>query len=178
MFTGCSHSLKMTYSNLTATEQLLITRSVERAAEELNLEQFSGKKVFLEIHGITGNKDFVKDFLINQFEKKGITIVSEKSQAERIIKAFISSLGIDSSESLFGTPAFAMPFGFSIPEIAIYKSMRNKGYSEIKLFAYDYNSEKNAFLPESSPSGIGESLYNVYTFLLFFTYTNTDVYKK
>ena len=44
LITSCSHSLKTTYSSLTATEQLLITRSLERSVAQLNLEKFGGKE--------------------------------------------------------------------------------------------------------------------------------------
>jgi hypothetical protein len=173
---GCSYSLKMTYPDRSSLEQLLLVRSLERAAAQLNLAQFTGNRVFFEIHGLTGDKDFAKEFLENEFEKQGATLVSDKSEADLRMNIIMSALGLNSSETLFGTPAFVLPIGITFPEIAIYKSIRNVGYTEIKIDSFD--SKTNTFLTDKSPQGIGKSKYNNYRLLLIFSFTKTDIDEK
>jgi hypothetical protein len=61
VFAGCSVSTRVTSTSRSSIEQRLLVRSVERAFSHLSTERLKGKAVALDVYGLTGDRDFVKE---------------------------------------------------------------------------------------------------------------------
>src|SRR5262249_19750377 len=70
------------------------------------------------------------------------------------LRVFVSAMGTDRGETFFGIPAFPAPVvNLGIPEIAIFKWVRNRGLAEVSLFAF---GQTGAFVIKRLPE-IGRS---------------------
>jgi Winged helix-turn helix len=82
-------------------------------------------------------------------------------------------VGVDRGESLVGIPAFGAPIvGVPVPEIALFKSVQNRGHTELQLFGFDGD--------EGDPVGKhdvvhGKAKYNDYTFLVLINFNLSDL---
>ena len=99
-----------------------------------------------------------------------------QKEADFRLKVFANILGVDQYQTLLGIGASQIPVvGFPFPEIALYKHVRNRGRSEIQIYAFD--PKTGDFLDEV-PVGSGKAKYDSYTLLLFISFTVSDLNKK
>ena len=171
---GCGFSTQIPASKPSGLEQMLIVKSLQRAAAKLELGRYHGKRVYLELFSQLSNDRFIRAYLSTLLQKDGAEVVSDADKADLTLKMFASVVGIDHAESLVGLASSTLPVvDLTIPEIAFYKSVRDRGYTDLKIFAFDRRTGK--FLSEESPQGIGKSKYNRYTLLILIKFTVTDV---
>ena len=91
-------------------------------------------------------------------------------------RAFASVLGIDQFLAFFGIPSFITPFiGVPLPEIALYKSVRNRSHTEIQIYAFD--GPTGAFT-DKLPTATGKARYDDYTILILISFSSTDLDKS
>lgn len=84
-------------------------------------------------------------------------------------------LGTDKNERLIGLPSFQAPVvGVPVPEIALFKLLRNRGQAEVLIYAFD--GAIGQFI-ESTPTSVGRAKQDDYTFLLVISFTVSDVDK-
>ncbi|MFC1580342.1 hypothetical protein ACFL4N_05455 [Thermodesulfobacteriota bacterium] len=157
-------------------EQELLVRSLERALFNIDVSLFVGKKVFFELHALTGDQGFAKEFLTAWLEKNAVKVAKDQKEADFRFKVFANILGVDQYLTLLGIGASQVPVvGFPFPEIALYKHVRNRGRSEIQIYAFD--PKTGDFLDEV-PVGSGTAKYDSYTLLIFISFTVSDLNKK
>lgn len=148
-------------------------RSVERAFTHFNIEKLKGKTVSLEAYGLTGDRDFVKELLTAQLRERGLQLAAKAENSDIRLKLFITALGVDRAESLLGIPSFTAPLvGVPLPEIAIFKAVRNRGMTELQLYAFDEKSQDFLF---KSPLAEGKAKYDDYTLLLVINFNLDDL---
>ena len=173
---GCSQSIGVKFTSRSSLEQELLVRSLERALFRLDVTQFVGKSVSLELHALTGDQAFAKEFLTAWLEKNAIQVAKGQKPADIRLKVFANILGVDRYQTLLGIGASQIPIvGFPFPEIALYKHAKNRGRSEIQIYAFD--PKTGAFLDEI-PAGKGNAKYDNYTLLVFISWTVSDLNKK
>lgn len=172
LLAGCSLSRNVTTTPRSSTEQRLLVRALERAVAKLDLARFRGKRAFLVLHGLTNDRDFARAYLKAQLERVGVKVAAEKDQADLRLETFVPVLGVDRGETLLGFPAFAAPMiGVPIPEIALFKWVRNRGHVEAKVYAFDTDGR---FVGEG-PLSVGRSKYDEYTFFIFVSFGWSDL---
>ena len=168
---GCS-SVRMTMTPRSMLEEKLLVHGLERALAGIDLESLKGKKVTLETVGLTKDDlPFAESYPRFWLLEKDVRIVQDPAESDINLKVLLTVLAVDQSETLFGTPQMTV-IGVPIPAIAIYRNVRNRGHTEILMYALDQNSET---LVHEFDRGTGESRYDRYTILFVINWTSTDL---
>ena len=163
---GCA-TLRTTDPPRTATEQFLINVATERAVEQLNLSALQDRSVFLSGQYIFGNapqptegQSYVLGEVRAAILRSGGRISNFRDEAEVIAEVRVQALGIDRLEYIFGFPGLAAPGAdvsgvpVVIPELALLKNLKQKGYSAVALVAYFRDTGE---LVTSTPVAVGRT---------------------
>ena len=137
------------------TEQLLLSDSVDRAIDQLDLSPLAGRKVYLDteyMKAFKGANVFItSDYIISALRQKltttGCFMQATRLDADYILEARVGALGTDSMEVTYGIPSSnglgtaasalgGVPAVPAIPEISVGKRNGVKGISKIVVFAY------------------------------------------
>jgi len=129
---GCSVSSQVNLTQRSSIEQRLLVRSLERAMAALDVESFRGKVVAIDFYGLTSDRDFAREFFTAWLQGQQVRITADPQKAQLRLKVFASALGVDKGQGFVGIPAVTVPIlGFSMPEVALFKSVSNRGNAEI-----------------------------------------------
>ena len=170
---GCSVSTQVTHTPRSSIEQRLLVRSLDRSLNQLDTQPLQGKTVAVEFFGLTPDKDFAKEFSIAWLQGRKINVIADAQEAEVRLKIFAPVLGVDQGHSFFGVPAVTVPvLGFTVPEVALFKSITHHGYAAIEMYTIDNPS--GDFLARS-PRAVGEAAYNQYTILILVNFNRDDL---
>lgn len=154
-------------------EQRLLARSLERAVARIDVDAFQGKRVFLDLAGLTPDQAYARTYVGAELRQRGVQIVGDPTEAEVRIQVMAAGLGVDQGETLIGIPATVVPLlGVPIPEIALFKWVRHRGVTEVKFYAHD-NRDGRPF--EATPTAIGRSRYSQFTILAIVRFTSHDL---
>jgi hypothetical protein len=168
---GCA--MTPTATARSAIEQRLLSRSLERAIAQIDVEPFKGKRVFLDLTALTADQIYARTYVAAEFRQRGVHIVSDASESEVRIQVMAPGLGVDQGETFIGVPTTAVPLlSIPIPEITLFKWTRHRGLTEVKFYAYD---SKDGRPFEIVPSAIGHSRYSQFTILLIIRFTTHDL---
>lgn len=135
------------------TEQLLLSDSVDRAVDQLDLSPFAGRKVYLDIEymkPVKGNMfinaEYINSALRQKMTTSGCLIQTDKAQADYILEPRVGALASDTMEVTYGVPssggvgqaasALAGAPGFSLPEISFGKRNSNMAVSKVVIYGY------------------------------------------
>jgi hypothetical protein len=159
---GCG-TTKWTDTSRTATEQLLITDSMDRAVSRLDLRAVAGKKVFVDDTPLKGMTDanYLVSTLKQEVMASGGTLKEPKDQADYVLEVRAGALGTDRHDVLFGVPATTIPtiatvpgVPSQIPEIPFLKKTDQRAVTKIALFLYNRQTGRPVWqsgaLPEES----------------------------
>ena len=141
----------------TGTEQLLLSDSVDRTVDQLDLGVLSGRTVYLDttyIRPVKGiafvNSDYIISTLRHKLTTSGCLVQESRADADYVLEARVGALGTDSLEVTYGLPASnvlsqaatlmsSAPVVPTIPEMSVGK--RNAAMSTSKIMAYAYHRE-------------------------------------
>ncbi|MCA9035968.1 MAG: hypothetical protein KDA91_12610 [Planctomycetaceae bacterium] len=136
------------------TEQLLLSDSVDRAVDQLDLSPLAGKRVYLDteyMKAIKGNMFVNSEYIASAMRQKmtmsGCLIQTDKNAADYVLEARIGALGSDSMEVTYGIPSSngigqaataitGFPSIAAIPEISVGKRNASIGVSKVMVYAY------------------------------------------
>lgn len=170
---GCS-SLRVTQTDRSGVEQQLVVRSLDRAVARLDLTRFTGKRVVLDLFALTKDQPFAREFVAGRLQARGVEVVQDAAKADLRLRVFATVMGVDHGETLIGVPAFVTPvLAFPIPEIALFKWVRNRGHTEVEVFTYDPRTDR--FMDATIPAGVGRSKYDEFTILIVFGFSSDDL---
>ncbi|HEY1788122.1 MAG TPA: DUF6655 family protein [Verrucomicrobiae bacterium] len=175
---GCASSL-VTNPPRSATEQLLLSSSADRALSSVDLDMFAGRTVYLDT---TYFDSYDSKYAIGEIRdalfRAGALLVNTETNADVIIEARAGALAIDNDTILFGIPNMSVPIPLSvpieIPEIALYKTQTQHSYAKIALLAYVNQSRAHIY---SSGPLIGKAHHD-YHKILFISWVATDIPEK
>lgn len=174
LLSACSATTKVTLTARSATEQQLLVRSLERAMRHMDPSRLSGKSATLDVYGLTADREFAKQKLTVWLRGHGVKIVSPPAKPDLELKIFLSAFGIDHSESLLGLPAFAMPLvGLPVPEIALFKAVKNHGLAQIQTYVFDRRTGR--LINQGPVTALGRAKYDHYLLLLVINFTSSDI---
>lgn len=141
---GCG-TTRTSDTTRTATEQLLISHSIDDTVSRLDFRMLAGKRVYLDPQYLDGVTD--KGYLISSLRQQllacGCRLQEERSNATYVVEARSGSVGTDSNGMLLGVPQMAIPSvmpgipGVMIPEIALAKKNNRRAVAKIAVFAYN-----------------------------------------
>ena len=166
-------AVNVTTTSRSSIEQLLLVRSLERAIAQFDTQPLAGKMISVEAHGLTGDQGFAKEYITAKLQENKVSVVADPAKADLRLKVFVSALGVDRSERFFGIPAFQAPVvGVPFPEIALFKSVHNRGRTEMQLFTTDKNTQE---VVGESEVAVGEAAYDNYKVLLMIDFNVNDL---
>ncbi len=147
---GCGSAIQRN-----GTEQLLLSDSIDRAIDQLDLSPLAGRKVYLDteyMKTFKGNNLYItSDYIISALRQKltttGCLIQATRLDAAYVLEARVGALGTDTMEVTYGIPSSnglgmaatalsGAPAVPAIPEISVGKRNGVKGVSKIVVFAY------------------------------------------
>ena len=162
-----------TASARSTIEQRLLARSLERALAQIDVGVFQGKRVYLDLAALSPDQAFARTYVGAELRQRGVRMVDDVTESEVRVQVIAPGLGVDQGETLIGIPATTVPvLSLSVPEISLFKWIRHRGTTELKLYAYD-SKDGRAF--EVAPSAVGESRYSQFTILLIVRFTRHDL---
>jgi hypothetical protein len=175
---GCA-SQSMTNPPRSATEQLLLSTSADRALAAADLHIFDGRKVFLDTAYFDSyDSKYAIGEIRDALSRAGALLVPDAKSAQIIMEARSGALSTDSDSSLVGIPTLVIPIPFvgplQIPELAFYKVEPQNAYAKIALLAYANQSDEHIY---SSGPLLGKA-YNKFHEILFISWITTDIPEK
>jgi hypothetical protein len=177
-FTGCT-SIQTTSPPRAATEQLLLSTSVDRALANADLTIFAGQKVFLDTTYFDSyDPKYATGAIRDILSREGALLMDTAAASDVIIEARSGGLSIDNSETLFGIPSIGAPIPLagtiSLPEIAFYKAARQHAYTKLVLLAYVRQSRAHLY----SSGDLDGISYSKHYSLLGASWRRTDIPEK
>jgi hypothetical protein len=177
-FAGCASSL-VTNPPRSATEQLLLSSSTDRALASVDLDIFAGRTVFVDFTYFDSyDAKYAEGEIRDALFRAGALLVSNATNADVIIEARSGALAIDNDTVLFGIPNMSVPIPLSvpieIPEIALYKTQTQHSYAKFALLAYV--NQSRAHIYSSGP--LDGKAFHDYHKILFISWVATDIPEK
>ena len=147
---GCS-SARVTEPSRTATEQFLLSHAAQEAVAQLAADALRDRKVFVDTaYFAAAEQAFVVGQLRAHLLQAGVHLVPDRAAAEIVLEARSGGVGIDrygylvgmTSMTLgqLGSAAGAGPLPLGLPELAVFKSLRQYGFASIAFVAYRADS--------------------------------------
>jgi hypothetical protein len=175
---GCITNNKTTPPR-SATEQLLLSTAADRALRSADLELFANRKVFLDATYFDSyDSKYVLGAIRDALSRAGALLEDNAANSDIIVEARSGALSIDNSVLLFGIPNMGVPIPFAgavqIPEVAFYKSDKERSTAKIALLAFA--KESRAHVYSSGPLD-GKSYDNHYK-ILFIAWVHTNIHEK
>lgn len=133
---GCITERVRTHTPRTATEQLLLAESAERAVEALALPGVQGRRVAIELTALGRGAEFHNDLpylrtaLEARLREEDAVIVAEE-EAERILAVRASALGTTGRERAFGLPPVNLGVA-ATPEVSFYSATVQSGFTKLR----------------------------------------------
>ncbi|MBV8782499.1 MAG: hypothetical protein JO353_13970 [Phycisphaerae bacterium] len=151
---GCA-TIRVTDTPRTATEQFLESEAITKCVSQLATDSLRDRKVFVDYSYLanftttqpTDNQE--QAFLVGELRAKlllsGVRLVEKREQAQVVIEVRSGGIGVDRYDYLLGLPQTTLGSvpGQSTagslaitPEIAILKTIKQKGYAGVTVVAY------------------------------------------
>jgi hypothetical protein len=140
---GCG-TTRMTDTQRTATEQLLVSNAIDQAVSELNFQALTGKTVYFDPQYLDGTVD--RGYLVSSMRQQllatGCILQEDKTKADYVVETRSGSIGTDRHAVLLGIPQMNVPTFLPgqpsmIPEIPFAKKTDQEGVAKIAVFAYN-----------------------------------------
>src|SRR5436305_14057587 len=107
---GCG-TTRMTDTQRTATEQLLISNAVDQAVTELDFSSLTDKSVFLDVQYLDGTVD--RGYLVSSLRQhllaSGCLLQEERTKSTYVVEARSGGVGTDRHSLLVGVPQKTVP---------------------------------------------------------------------
>ena len=140
MAVGCTTSSKSNTAR-TATEQLLISDSVDQVLDRTNFTPFADQPVFLETKYLDSvDKNYIVGSLRHRLIRNGAILVDTVDKADVIMEVRSGALGTDDTQSFVGIPELVLPGVLTLPEVRLLTRNAQQATAKIGLVAYDAKS--------------------------------------
>jgi hypothetical protein len=143
VMSGCG-TTRMTDTQRTATEQLLVSNAIDQAVSELDFRELAGKSVFFDPQYVEGvvDRGYLVSSLRQQLLAQGCMLQEEKAKATYVVEVRAGGIGTDRHAVLVGIPQMNVPTFVpgqpsQIPEVPLAKKTDQEGVAKIAVFAYN-----------------------------------------
>ncbi len=139
---GCGTS-RLTHTARSASEEMLLSHSIDRSVGRLGLQVLAGQRVFLDtsnLGDVTYN-GYLTGALRQHLLASGVRLVNEADLADVVVEARAGAVATAQHETLIGIPQTTVPAMLlgapaTLPEIAIVKKIIHIGVAKVGVFAY------------------------------------------
>jgi len=161
VFGGCA-TIRVTDPARTATEQFLESEAITRCVSQLAADTLRDRRVYIDSSYLLGATATTQpslsstptqeeNFMIGELRAKllltGVRLVDKREKAQVVLEVRSGGVGIDRYDYLLGLPATdlggvpgvdsASNSGLLVtPEIAVLKTIKQKGYAGVAMVAY------------------------------------------
>jgi hypothetical protein len=165
---GCIYSRHQTNTARSATEQLLLTQSIERAVARLELPEVDDRDLAVETVSLAPDEArYIQAEVEARLRQAGAHVVSP-AEAEIIVVVLVSASGTAARELFFGVPPIPLPNGATLG-IPLLRVLKQRGYTRLRLVARD---STGAHVLESPPV-MERGSFDIYAFLFLALRRNT-----
>jgi hypothetical protein len=140
---GCG-TTRMTDTQRTATEQLLVSKAIDQAVMEVDFSELTGKPVFFDTQYLDGAVDrgYLVSSLRQQLLFRGCLLQEDRNKATYVVEVRSGGIGTDRHALLVGIPQMNVPAFMpgqpsQIPEIPLAKKTDQEGVAKLAIFAYN-----------------------------------------
>ena len=140
---GCG-STRMSHTDRTGTEQLLLTNAWDEALEKVDFRPLIGVPVFLDTTYLEGlDKGWIISSLRQAMLTQGVLLRDEKEKAQWVVEARTGAYGTNNYDLLVGIPQMNVPATIpgipagTVPEIPLMKKSDQHAVTKLAVFAYD-----------------------------------------
>jgi hypothetical protein len=140
---GCG-TTRLTDTQRTATEQLLVSNAIDQAVSEFDFSELSGKSVFFDAQYLEGAVDrgYLVSTVRQQLLAQGCLLQEDRAKATYVVEVRTGGIGTDRHALLVGIPQMSVPAlvpgqPSQIPEIPFAKKTDQEGVAKIAVFAYN-----------------------------------------
>lgn len=146
-FGGCSSfTARITSSERSGSEQLLLTGISDQAIECLNFAPLAGAHVYLDDSHIDAtDDDWITFSLRRTMARQGLLLVSDEDDAEVVVDAAVAAYGTDETDCRIALPSVssfgAIPLPTGNPD-AISRKNRQDAVIKLALMATDRASHR------------------------------------
>jgi hypothetical protein len=176
LLSACGVSRDASKSPRAATEQLLLAQAVERSLDDVSIPLLKDASAVMEVAGLTTDQYYVRDAVAGHLARTlGTKIVDTRSQAKYVVHVMVQALGTELDQSFFGMPQVQgglIPI--ALPEIPLYKFIREIGYVRYSMNIYEAATGKLALATPWYTKTAAWRQYTIFIFLTFRTSTLTD----
>lgn len=163
---GCS-STRSSTPQRTATEQILLSRAVDRAVQRLTISLPPGTAVYLDASRFEAyDRGYAVSAIRDRFLSGGVRMVDARGDADAVVEIRAGALSTDESEALVGIPSFSLPIPLAgdldTPELALLKQKSRRGIAKI---AFTAHWTSTGALADRADPAIGVSGYDDWKFL-------------
>jgi hypothetical protein len=181
---GCSTTQRITHSQRTAVEQLLISGAVTRSlspapGDPLRIPLPPQASVVLETAGIStaagvsADQDLLQHALAGWLGQQGYFVQKEEKNAAYRVHVIVDALGTELGETFVGMPPVqSLVIPFSLPELSLYKAKHQTGYVKFHMNVFEILSGR---LVGASPIFIADTYYSDYTILFLISFISTNL---
>lgn len=140
---GCG-TTRLTDTQRTATEQLLVSNAIDQAVADLNFQCLAGKTVFFDPQYLDGTVD--RGYLVSSLRQQllgcGCNLQEDRNKASYVVEVRSGGVGTDRHALLVGIPQMNVPTFLpgqpsQIPEIPFAKKTDQEGVAKIAVYAYN-----------------------------------------
>lgn len=135
---GCA-STSTSNTARTGTEQVLISKAIDRAMTTVQFGNLSGYKVFVDEKYLDSvDKGYLVGSIRHRILQAGGALATAADQADIVMEVRSGGVGTDTQESFIGIPALGMPgLPIELPEIKLANRSTQMGTAKIGLVCYD-----------------------------------------
>ena len=163
---SCSTTRYITQTKRSVIEQLLLTKSIDKAVAKIDGFKIQGSKVYIEIVSLApAEENYLRKAVSLWFLQNKAVVVETKDKADYIASILVKSVGTDKIDTNYlGIPSLPVPFvGIFTPEVEILASKHQKGYTEMQItLCYASTGE---FIYKTKPL-IGKTHFSTYKIFL------------
>lgn len=193
---GCATIQEVSKTPRTATEQLLLSQAVEHALEELALPLSEGESVRVEVSGLQTDRAhlhldeqdqsfgvidspswdlaFVRDMVAGRLGELGYRIQGrDHEDVTYLVRVLVRGMGTNQGKTFFGMPPVqSVLIPFSLPALTLYQELNQLAHVRFHLEVFE---AKTGRFIRSTPWMVGNTYFNQFTVLFFFSFRTTDL---
>ena len=169
---GCLYTRYATDTKRSATEQLLVSESIDRVIGELAIpDEVSGRAVAVEIAAVeTADTGYLKAALEQRLGAAGARVTAA-AEAELVLTAIVGAIGTVSRKASFGLPSLPIPSIGATPELPFVSVVRQRGWTRLRVVLRSRDGGQLA----SSGQAMARARFDVIS-ILFIELRRNDVY--
>ena len=174
---GCNMTAGQVSSPRTPIDQLVLSQSLLRSLEDLPFPLGTGETIEIETAWLPSHDDFNGDLSFVQavisswFIQQGAVV--QQDHAKFRARVLLHAFGLDKKDVFFGIPPVqSVLIPLALPELTLYRNVRNRGYTRLSLELVDASSGRLLGLPLFTEAAV---IHERFTLLFLLSWQSSDL---